>query len=101
MSIGDAWLEARTAGAPDVLRERVAAWAALTDPVQPRPGRLAAAAEAALEAALRSGQERPVALDLLAADALVTLALLAQAEEAPGQLAGMARAVRRHGGGTA
>lgn len=97
----DAWLAARTTGAPEVLRERVEAWAALADPAQPVPERLAAAGQAALEAAIRSGQERPVALDLLAADALVTLALLAQAETAPGRLGMVARAIRLGEGGQA
>jgi hypothetical protein len=39
--------------------------------------------------------DRSVALDLLAADALVTLALLAQAQQAPGRLGGFAAAVLR------
>jgi hypothetical protein len=39
--------------------------------------------------------DRSVALDLLAADALVTLALLAQAQQAPGRLGAFAAAVLR------
>jgi len=47
---------------------------------------LADAGRAALERVLSRPGDRSVALDLLAADALVTLALLAQAEHAPGDL---------------
>jgi hypothetical protein len=51
---------------------------------------LAQAADSALAGALARGEGRAAALDLLAADALVTLALLARAEAAPGSLAGFA-----------
>lgn len=94
MSIPDSWLASHTAGAPDSLCERVLAWAALTDPGQPIPERLSGAGHAALEAVLHSGQDRSVALDLLAADALVTLAFLAQAEGDPGRLQAFAHQVR-------
>ena len=47
---------------------------------------LADAGAAALQRVLSRPGDRSVALDLLAADALVTLALLAQAEHAPGDL---------------
>lgn len=94
MSIPDSWLASHTAGAPDSLCQRVLAWAALTDPGQPIPERLSSAGQAALEAVLHSGQDRSVALDLLAADALVTLAFLAQAEGDPGGLQVLARQVR-------
>jgi hypothetical protein len=47
---------------------------------------LAAAAQAALAHVLSHPGDRSVALDLLAADALITLALLAQAENAPQDL---------------
>jgi hypothetical protein len=94
VSIPDSWLASHTAGAPDSLCERVLAWAALTDPGQPISERLSSAGQAALEAVLHSGQDRSVALDLLAADALVTLAFLAQAECDPGGLQGLARQVR-------
>jgi len=56
---------------------------------------LAAAARAALDQALASSGGRAVALDLLAADALVTLALLAQAEQAPQRLDGFAASMLR------
>lgn len=52
----------------------------------PLPERLGAAARAALDAVLARPGDRSVALDLLAADALVTLALKAQAARDPGQL---------------
>ncbi len=94
MSIPDPWLLSHTAGAPDSLCERVLAWAALTDPGQPMAERLSAAGQAALEAVLHSGQDRSVALDLLAGDALVTLSLLAQAEADPGRLQAFAHQVR-------
>lgn len=94
MSIPDSWLASHTAGAPDALCERVLAWAALTDPGQPIPERLSRAGQAALEAVLHSGPDRSVALDLLAADALVTLAFLAQAESDPGKLQVCAHQVR-------
>jgi len=41
--------------------------------------------------------DRSVALDLLAADALVTLALLAQAQQAPERLGAFAAALLRDG----
>lgn len=94
MSVPAPWLVSRTRGAPASLCERVLAWAALTDPGQPLPAQLSGAGQAALEAAIHSGQDRSVALDLLAADALVTLALLAQADHDPGMLQDVARRIR-------
>lgn len=61
------------------------------------PAGLAAAGRRALEQVLVHPGDRTVALDLLAADALVTLALLAQAQRDPGRLAGFATAVLRAG----
>ncbi len=52
----------------------------------PFPEALAAAATVALNQAARQPEGRRAALDLLAADALVTLALLAQAEADPSKL---------------
>ena len=52
----------------------------------PFPDALAAAATAALSEVARQPEGRRAALDLLAADALVTLALLAQAETDPATL---------------
>ena len=56
---------------------------------------LAGSARQALDRVLARGGDRSVALDLLAADALVTLALLAQAQEAPERLGAFAAAVLR------
>lgn len=87
------WLQQRSAGAPDLLRERVLAYV---------HGGGSAAAESlgtaglrALHATLTLGPDRRAALDLLAADALVTLALLARAEADPAGLADLARSLRR------
>ena len=59
------------------------------------PDALAAAGRRALERVLARGGDRSVALDLLAADALVTLALLAQAQRAPERLGTFATALLR------
>jgi hypothetical protein len=55
---------------------------------------LGAAGLRALEATLRLGPERPAALDLLAADALVTIGLQSKAEHDPAGLGALARALR-------
>jgi hypothetical protein len=47
---------------------------------------LASAGQTALDDVLAHAGDRSAALDLLAADALITLALLAQAETAPDRL---------------
>ena len=86
MTDDDRWLEARCAGAPADLRERVRQLARVREPGRTRADRLARAARTALEQVLSRGQARVVALDLLAADALITLALEAQAEAAPTEL---------------
>lgn len=52
----------------------------------PHAEALALAATAALDEAVRRPEGRGAALDLLAADALITLALLAQAEADPSRL---------------
>jgi hypothetical protein len=59
------------------------------------PGSLAAAGRRALDQVLGRAGDRSVALDLLAADALVTLALLAQAQASPERLGEFAAAVLR------
>jgi hypothetical protein len=93
-----AWLEPHVAHAPEPLRRRVEAYAAQTaaDAASPAEA-LARAGGAALERVLAHAGDRSAALDLLAADALVTLALLAQAKQAPEQLAGFAEQVLRAG----
>ena len=59
------------------------------------PDALAASGRRALDRVLAHAGGRSVALDLLAADALVTLALLAQAQRAPERLGEFAAAVLR------
>lgn len=86
MTDGDLWLGAHCAGAPAALYERVRHFAGQPGSGAPWPRRLAAGARAALDRVLAQGQGRSVALDLLAADALITLALAAQAEAAPADL---------------
>lgn len=77
---GGVWFADRTAGAPPVLRQRAGEYFDGAD-AAPLADRLVAASEAALRAAIGHGESRAAALDLLAADALVTLALLAAAED--------------------
>jgi len=78
------WLERHTSQAPPALRDRVRSYA----DAEPGdlPDALVAASRVALSRVLSHPGDRPVALDLLAADGLITLALLAQAESAPGRL---------------
>jgi hypothetical protein len=79
------WLDRRTSQAPTALRARVEQYAlAASGPALPQS--LVAASRTALERALFHPGDRSGALDLLAADALITLALLAQAETAPDRL---------------
>ena len=87
------WLERHTAKAPPVLRTRVHSYAA--GPADPLPDHLATAADAALTQVLAHPGDRSVALDLLAADALITLALLAQAQTAPERLEEFAVSILR------
>ncbi len=56
---------------------------------------LAGSGRRALDRVLARSGDRSVALDLLAADALVTLALLAQAQTSPERLGDFAAAVLR------
>ena len=56
------------------------------DHAEPHPVSLAAAGRRALERVAAHPGDRSVALELLAADALITLALLAQAEREPERL---------------
>jgi uncharacterized membrane protein len=80
------WLEPHLAGAPAALRERILVLAA---PVSTRTDLVRALSEAGrgtLETVIAGDGNRSAALDLLAADALITLALLAQAELDPERL---------------
>jgi hypothetical protein len=65
------------------------------------PEALASSSRRALDRVLGRAGDRSVALDLLAADALVTLALLAQAQQAPERLDGFAAALLRDGSAAA
>ena len=79
------WLEEHTARAPEALRARVTQLA-LGAAGSALPETLATAGLTALRGVLAHPGDRSAALDLLAADALVTLALLAQAENRPDRL---------------
>src|SRR5882724_6751857 len=77
------WLDRHTADAPAALRARVREHALAAPPTEPLPAALALAGRTALDRVVSHPGDRSVALDLLAADALITLALLAQAQHAP------------------
>lgn len=87
------WLDQQTGRAPDALRRRVLEYAAAAPPGADVAQTLADAGAAALQCVLSRSGDRSVALDLLAADALVTLALLAQAQHAPADLGSFAAAI--------
>jgi hypothetical protein len=87
------WLDRHTAAAPPALRARVREHALAVRTDEPLPAALALAGRDALERVVTHPGDRSVALDLLAADALITLALLAQAREAPGELGAFADSV--------
>ena len=91
------WLDRHTSHAPAALRARVREHLGPAADPDPTPAQLAAAGRRALDRVLSHDGDRAVALDLLAADALVTLALLAQAEREPGALGDFAAAVLRPG----
>jgi len=88
------WLDRHTSRAPAALRDRVGEYALAAAGSSPVTA-LAAAAQAALGRVLSHSGDRSAALDLLAADALITLALQAQAEEAPDRLEDFATSVLR------
>lgn len=94
-----AWWADRSAGAPPALvacAERYLPPGQVADPAV-----LGTAGLTALESTLRLGPHRGAALDLLAADALVTAALQAQAELAPAGLLARAQFLRRTAAGLA
>jgi hypothetical protein len=77
-----AWLDARTVDAPASLRTRMTrALAGAPEKSDSLPHVLADAALAELERVLAHPSERPAAFDLLAADALLTYAFEAAAEQ--------------------
>ena len=84
------WLEARTRNAPPVLRNRVMEYASAVSGDLPAAEQLALASERILAIVEEHPGDRAVALDLLAADALITLTLLAQAESSPETLGAFA-----------
>lgn len=87
------WLDRHTADAPAALRARVREHALAAPPTEALPAALALAGREALDRVVSRPGDRSVALDLLAADALITLALLAQAQRAPGELGVFATSV--------
>jgi len=89
------WLDSKTNRAPEVLRERVVAFAGERESDEALPDRLARAGGEALQSVLAHEGDRSVALDLLTADALITLALLAQSEQAPQRLEAFATGLVR------
>ena len=79
------WLDQHTSQAPTALRARVRKYALVAAGAS-LPHILASAGQTALDQVLSHSGDRSAALDLLAADALITLALLAQAETNPDRL---------------
>jgi hypothetical protein len=91
-----AWFDAHTGQVPAELVERARQY--FTQATGAELGtRLASAGERALASAIAAGTDRTAALDLLAADALVTLALLERAERDPASLGPAAREIWRRG----
>jgi hypothetical protein len=87
------WLDRHTSRAPAELRTRVLEYAFAAESEAALPEVLATAARSALNRVLVHPGDRSAALDLLAADALITLALLAQAQIGPERLGEFATAV--------
>ncbi|MFO7894778.1 MAG: hypothetical protein R6U63_13665 [Longimicrobiales bacterium] len=75
------WLDERREPAPQSIRTEIDALLAESDPSAPLPDQFAAAALRALEAIVAEPSERATAWTLLAADALLTYACEAAAEE--------------------
>ncbi|MGH7528092.1 MAG: hypothetical protein ACREMX_15465 [Gemmatimonadales bacterium] len=91
------WLDRHTSRAPAVLRARVRDYALASASDATHPDALAQAAGRALGRVVAHPGDRSVALDLLAADALITLALLAQAQSVPERLGDFAASMLRTG----
>ena len=87
------WLDRHTSRAPAALRTRVLDYALAVPSEASISRNLVSAARSALSRVLAHSGDRSVALDLLAADALITLALLAQAQTEPDRLEEFAAAV--------
>lgn len=86
------WLDRHTSQAPAALRARVREHALAAGGTTASAETIAEAGRRALDLVVDHPGDRSVALDLLAADALITLALLAQAQTAPGRLGEFAAA---------
>lgn len=87
------WLDRHTSQAPSALSARVRQHALAAGASSNAPVALAEAGRHALDLVVDHSGDRSVALDLLAADALITLALLAQAQAAPERLGDFAGAL--------
>lgn len=97
MGPAETWLARHTAHAPAVLQERVLFHVRAVDAGGSIAETLAEASREALRQVERApAAGRPIALDLLAADALITLALLAQAQDHPSRLEAFATGLLRH-----
>ncbi|MEO8294177.1 MAG: hypothetical protein ABI613_01600 [Gemmatimonadota bacterium] len=95
------WLEQHTGEAPLALRDRVRLHLRTVARSGSVAESLSQASRVALDAvAAAPGGGRAIALDLLAADALITLALLAQAESSPALLQEFAASLLREPVGT-
>lgn len=86
------WLRHRTGAAPAVLRERIMQHVSRVGTLD-MPGALARAGASALRDVTDTPGERSVALDLLAADGLITLAMLWCAEYDAASLGSVARSL--------
>jgi hypothetical protein len=91
-----AWLEDQLSDAPAELAQRTREYLARAGGTGPE--QLVAASELALEEAVALPRDRRSALDLLAADALVTLALAASVESDPAGFEAFARSIRQRQG---
>jgi hypothetical protein len=97
MSEPERWFAEQSAGAPPVLQVRAGQYLSAQAPGSDTASALAGAARDALAASLTYAGDRAAALDLLAADALVTLALKARATTDPAGLPGFAAELSRAG----
>jgi hypothetical protein len=93
------WFREESRGAPAALRARAEEYLERQPGHLDRAATLASAARDALAATLAHPGDRAVALDLLAADALVTLALKACAAADPPALGGFAEELASLGAG--
>ena len=89
------WVRQHTSAGPARLRALVLECWDAAPSAAPAAERLAEAGQRALAGVLAHPGDREAALDLLAADALITLALLARAEAAPEELGEFAAALVR------